>query len=568
MKNLLKGIPASPGISIGKVFLYQENKININKTNITKNEIENEILLLKSGKQKTIEQLVQLRESIFKKLGVEKAEIFDGHITLVDDEDLLDETIEKIEDDLIRAEYALELSINEYCEMLANLEDTYLRERATDLKDISKRWISNIKGLEFYDLSSLPKGSIVIAEDLTPSDTAQLNLDNVFGFVTEVGGKTAHSAIMARSLELPAIVGLKGILNSTKSGDNMILDGLSGEVIINPSETQINEFTQKMENFIKEKEDLKKLKTKKAITTDNVKFNLWANIGSPKDVESAIENGAEGIGLYRTEFLFMNSDKQPTEDDQFLAYKTVAEKMEGKPVTIRTMDIGGDKELSYMELPNEMNPFLGWRAIRISLDKVDIFKTQLKAILRASVFGQIKIMFPMVISVDEIREAKTILEECKKELKDINIDFDENIKVGIMVETPAVAFRANIFAKEVDFFSIGTNDLTQYCLAVDRGNERISNLYNSFNPSVLTAIKMAIDGAHQEGISISMCGEFAADERASKLLVGMGLDSFSMSASSVPRIKNNILGYNKKECQENMEKLLKLSTVKEVMNNL
>ncbi|MCI6382570.1 MAG: phosphoenolpyruvate--protein phosphotransferase, partial [Fusobacterium mortiferum] len=380
-----------------------------------------------------------------------------------------------------------------------------------------------------------------------------------------IGGKTAHSSIMARSLELPAVVGTGNICSLVKSGDDVIVDALKGDIIINPTEEEVAKYQEKKEAFFAEKELLKQLKDKEAISKDGVKVGAWANIGSPKDIEGVLRNGAKGIGLYRTEFLFMNNDRFPTEDEQFEAYKIVAEKMEGKPVTIRTMDIGGDKSLPYMQLPKEENPFLGWRAIRVCLDRPEILKTQFRALLRASAFGYIKIMLPMIMDITEIRRARAILEECKAELREEGAKFDENIALGIMVETPAVAFRARSFAEEVDFFSIGTNDLTQYTLAVDRGNENISHLYNTYNPCVLEAIRMAIKGAHEAGITISMCGEFAGDENATAILFGMGLDAFSMSAISVPRIKKNIMSLEKAKCEALVEEVMAQKTPDEVL---
>ncbi|MCI6153188.1 MAG: phosphoenolpyruvate--protein phosphotransferase [Fusobacterium perfoetens] len=566
MSIIINGIPASPGVSVGKVFLYKENEIIINKNNIEDTELEKERLL--NGRNISKEQLLAIREKTAKKLGEDKASIFDGHITLLEDEDLFDEVVELIEDEQITAENALEQGLAGYCEMLGCLEDPYLRERAADLKDIGKRWLFNITGTEILDLSNLPKDSVIITKDLTPSDTAQLDLDNVLAFVTEIGGKTAHSSIMARSLEIPAVVGTGEKYSEVKSGDSIIVDALEGVVILNPTEDEIKTYTLKREEFLAEKELLKQLKDKDAVSKDGKKVGAWANIGSPKDIDGVLKNGAQGIGLYRTEFLFMNNDCFPSEDEQFKAYKAVAEALEGKPVTIRTMDIGGDKSLPYMELPKEENPFLGWRALRVCLDRPEILKTQFRALLRASAFGYIKIMLPMIISLTEVRKSRTLLKECMEELRNEGIAFDENIQLGIMVETPAVAFRASSFAKECDFFSIGTNDLTQYTLAVDRGNEKISNLYNSYNPAVLQAIKCAIDGAHSENISISMCGEFAGDENATAILFGMGLDAFSMSAISVPRIKRNIMSLDKTQCEALVEKVLSLATAEEVMEEI
>ena len=563
----LTGIGASEGVSVGKVLLFIEEEMIIPNEKAPDSTIESEFTKLDEGLKKSKTQLIAIREKVKEKMGEDKAAIFDGHIMLLEDEDLIMEVQDKIKGGMTAAK-ALSEGIEEYCLMISQLDDPYLRERAADLQDIGKRWLKNLLGVKINDLSNLEPGTIVVTYDLTPSDTAQLDLKNCVGFITEVGGKTAHSAIMARSLELPAVVGVKGILLEAKEGETVIMDGEAGELFLDPSSNLISEYETKREELKKEKEELKKLIKEEAITIDGRKVDIWGNIGSPNDVDAVIESGATGIGLYRTEFLFMNSDHFPTEDEQYQAYRIVAEKMQGKPVTIRTMDIGGDKELPYLDLPKEMNPFLGYRAIRISLENKDMFKTQLKAILRASQYGQIKIMYPMISSINEIRSANAILEECKKELDEIGKIYDRNIKVGIMIETPSTAIIAYKFAKEVDFFSIGTNDLTQYFLAVDRGNEMVSTLYNSFNPAVLEAIQKVIDAAHDEGINISMCGEFAGDKKATKLLLGMGLDSFSMSASSTLQVKKIIRDSNYSEAQKYRDLILKQNTPEEVIAKL
>ncbi len=571
MRKHIKGIDASPGVAVGKVFLYKEEELFIDRGEFENTEIQKERLI--EGREKTKQQLLKIREKTALKLGEDKAAIFDGHITLLEDEDLFEEVEELIEEEKISAENALEQGIRGYCDMLSNLEDEYLRERAADLKDIAKRWLYNIAGIDIVDLSSLPENSIVVARDLTPSDTAQLDLNNVIAFVTDIGGKTAHSSIMARSLEIPAVVGTGNITELVKNRQEIIVDALTGDIIIEPSGEEKTTYLEKRKAYLDEKELLKQLKDKKAISKDGKEIGVWANIGSPNDIQGVLKNGAKGIGLYRTEFLFMANDRFPSEEEQFEAYKVVAESMKDEdgnyyPVTIRTMDIGGDKSLPYMELPKEENPFLGWRALRICLDRPEILKTQFRALLRASAFGYIKIMLPMVISVEECRKAKALLEECKKELREEGVKFDENIQLGIMIETPATAFRAKYFAKEVDFFSIGTNDLTQYTLAVDRGNEKISNLYDTYNPGVLAAIKSAIDGAHEGGITISMCGEFAGEARATAVLFGMGLDAFSMSAISVAKVKKNILELDSKIAQELVAKVLEKSTTEEVLEEI
>ena len=564
--NLIKGIPASPGIAIGKAFLYKENNLEILEKSILSKEEELERLI--KGREVAKKQLEEIKENTLQKLGKDKADIFEGHITLLEDEELFSEIDSKISEKKCSAEFALSEAIEEYANMLANLEDAYFKERAGDLRDIGKRWLYGVMNVQVADLSKLEPETIIVARELNPSDTAQINLENVLAFVTEIGGKTAHSSIMARSLELPAVVGVGAVLENLEDNQIIIVDALNGEVIVNPDEETLKIYREKRENFLKEKEELKALKDKEAVSKDGIKVDVWGNIGSPNDLKGIISNGGFGIGLYRTEFLFMEKDSFPTEDEQFEAYKIVAEGLKGYPVTIRTMDIGGDKSLPYMELPEEENPFLGWRAIRVCLDRQEILKTQFRALLRASKYGQIKIMLPMIMDIEEVRKAKAIFENCKKELREEGIEFDEKIMLGIMVETPAVAFRAKHFAKECDFFSIGTNDLTQYTLAVDRGNEKIANLYDTYNPAVLQAIKMLIDGAHEGGIKISMCGEFAGDENAVAILFGMGLDSFSMSGISIPRVKRILMKLDKKECEKLVERILELSTASEIKNEV
>lgn len=565
----LTGIGASEGVSVGKVFVFHETEIKLPEDkNLSVETAESEILKLEEAMKKSKTQLIAIREKVRQKMGDDKADIFDGHILLLEDEDLMDEVKNKIEDDGLKAAYALKEGIDEYAEMLSQLDDPYLRERAADFQDIGKRWLKNLLNIKIADLSVLEPDTIIVTNDLTPSDTAQLDLENCKGFVTEIGGKTAHSAIMARSLEIPAVVGTKSILSEVFDGQDIIIDGETGEIFLNPSSELVSEYKAKREVQMRAKEDLKKLKDLKPITKDGHEVEIWGNIGKPSDVDAVLEAGATGIGLYRTEFLFMNSDHMPTEEEQYKAYREVVEKMNNKPVTIRTMDIGGDKELPYLDLPKEMNPFLGYRAIRISLVNKEMFKMQLRAILRASAYGTVKIMYPMISSLNEVRSANAILEECKAELDAIGKKYDRNIKVGIMIETPSSAIIAYKFAKEVDFFSIGTNDLTQYFLAVDRGNEMVSNLYSAFNPAVLEAIQKVIDAAHDRGIPISMCGEFAGSKESTELLLGMGLDAFSMSSSSVLNVKKKILESSYAEAQKYRDLILSKNTPEEVLEAL
>lgn len=565
----LTGIGASEGVAIGKVLIFhQEDIVLPEEKNLKSETAESEFLKLEEAMKKSKTQLISIREKVRAKMGNDKADIFDGHILLLEDEDLMDEIKTKIKEDGMRAEYALKEGIQTYADMFSQLDDPYLRERAADIQDIGTRWLKNLLNIKIKDLSNLEPNTIIVTNDLTPSDTAQLDLENCKGFVTEIGGKTAHSAIMARSLEIPAVVGTKSIISTVKDGENIIIDGEKGEIYLSPSKELVDEFLRKREEQLNLKEELKKIKDLKPVTTDGHGVEVWGNIGKPEDVDAVIEAGATGIGLYRTEFLFMNSDHMPTEEEQYRAYRSVVEKMNNNPVTIRTMDIGGDKELPYLDLPKELNPFLGYRAIRVSLVNKDMFKTQLKAILRASAYGTVKIMYPMISSIKEVRLANIILKECMEELDAIGKKFDRNIKVGIMVETPSSAIIAYKFAKEVDFFSIGTNDLTQYFLAVDRGNEMVSDLYSAFNPAVLEAIQKVIDAAHNQGISISMCGEFAGNKDATELLLGMGLDSFSMSASSVLKVKRKILDTNYAEAQKYRDLILSKDTTEEVIESL
>ena len=472
--------------------------------------------------------------------------------------------ISLIRDERFSTEKAIHHAIEQYASMMAELDDPYLRERATDFRDIGTRLVKNALGMEVVNLGTINEEVILIAHDLTPSETAQINLQFVKGFITDIGGRTSHTSIMARSLELPAIVGTNDITSRVKNGDLVILDALDNSVIINPDAATLETARNKQAAFLAEKAELAKLRTLPAETLDGHRVEVCSNIGTIKDMDGAHRNGAEGVGLYRTEFLFMDRDALPSEDEQFQAYKEVAESMPDHPIIVRTMDIGGDKELPYLKFPKEMNPFLGWRAVRIFFDRKEIMHTQLRAILRASAFGKLRIMFPMIISVEELRLLKAEIAILKQALKAEGHAFDEQIEVGVMIETPAAAVIARHLAKEADFFSIGTNDLTQYTLAVDRGNEMISALYNPLSPSVLNLIKMVIDASHAEGKWTGMCGELAGDERATLLLLGMGLDEFSMSAISIPKVKQLIRGTNYTEAKAMADKALASATVAEV----
>lgn len=485
---------------------------------------------------------------------------------LLEDEELEQEIVALIKSDKKTAEAAVQSVIEDQATALEALDDEYLKERAADVRDIGKRLMRNILEMPIIDLSAISEKVILVATDLTPSETAQLSLDNVLGFITDLGGRTSHTSIMARSLEIPAIVGTSNATQTIKKDDYLVLDAINNKIIINPSDEELETLKAIKDEYLHEKEELAKLKDLPAITLDGHQVEVCANIGTVRDVAGAERNGAEGVGLYRTEFLFMDRDSLPTEEEQFQAYKAVAEAVGSPAVIIRTMDIGGDKDLPYMNLPKEENPFLGWRAIRICLDRKEILHPQLRAILRASAFGKLRIMFPMIISVEEIRALKAELEILKSQLREEKKAFDESIEVGVMVETPAAAVMARHMAKEVDFFSIGTNDLTQYTLAVDRGNELISHLYNPMSPAVLNLIKQVIDASHAEGKWTGMCGELAGDERATLLLLGMGLDEFSMSAISIPRIKKVIRNANYDDAKALAEQALAQPTAKELMD--
>lgn len=559
-----KGIAASPGITIGKTYVFKEQSIDINKEKIDESSVKEEINKFNNALEVSKRQLNKIKERVTQKIGEQKAKIFDAHLMILDDPTLTTRVENKIKDELVTADNAVDSVIKELVKVFESMEDEYMKERAADFKDLGKRLLKNILGIPILSLLNLEEEVVIVAEDLTPSDTAQMDKNKVLGFVTEVGGRTSHTAIMARSLEIPAVVGVKGITQKAKNNDTIIVDGNEGEVVLNPSEKVLKQYQAKRESYLQWIEELKELKELPAETKDGHRIEIAANIGTPRDVKGALKNGAEGIGLYRTEFLYMDRDSMPGEEEQFEAYKQVAEKMEGKPVIIRTLDIGGDKDLPYLELPEEMNPFLGVRAVRLCLKNEKMFLTQLRAILRASHYGNIKIMYPMVSTVEEVKMANAVLDKARKQLDEKNIPYDKDIEVGIMVEIPSTAVNADIFAKEVDFFSIGTNDLIQYTLAVDRMNESLSKLYDPFNPAILRLVKKVIDASHQEGKWTGMCGEMAGEPRAALILLGMGLDEFSMSAISIPTIKKIIRSVTREEAEKIAEKVLKMQTSQEI----
>jgi phosphotransferase system enzyme I (PtsI) len=558
----MKGIGTSPGIALGKVLVYKEPEIIVTRKEFK--DPSQEIHRLDKAIEKGVSQIEELYEITLKTVGKKEAEIFNAHKMMIEDPEFIGGVKKQIKSEGVNAEWAVKNTSDHFIQLFANIENEYLRERALDLKDVSKRLLRILLGIETMDLASLKEECIIVAEDLTPSDTAQMNKKMVLGFVTELGGKTSHTSIMARTLETPAIAGIKDATKIIKNDDFMIIDGKEGLVLLNPSEEDIKLYEKKKKDYEEFKLKLKEMKGKESISKDGVKVEIAANIGTPKDMDKVLENDGEGIGLFRSEFLYMDRDKLPTEEEQFKAYKIVAERLEGKPVVIRTLDVGGDKKLPYLDIPKEMNPFLGYRAIRLCLDRTDIFRTQLRAILRASAFGNIRIMFPMISNIKEIRDAKAIIEEIKEELRSENIPFNNDIQIGIMVEIPAAAVHSDIFAKEVDFFSIGTNDLIQYTLAVDRGNQDISYLYNQFHPAVLKLIRMTIENGHKEGIWVGMCGEAAGDEKLIPLLLGMGLDEFSMSSSSMLRARWIINNTSKGEIEPMLDEILSLPTAEDV----
>ena len=564
MKPTLQGIAASDGIAIAKVYTLTEPDLTVTK--VTVEDSEKEVSRLDDALAASIKDVELIKETALKNLGEEEAQVFDAHLMVLSDPELIGQVKDSITSNKVNAESALKEVTDMFISIFAGMEDNpYMQERAADIRDVSKRVLAHLLGVKIPSPATIKDEVIIVAADLTPSDTAQLNRQYVKAFVTDIGGRTSHSAIMARSLEIPAIVGTKEVTSTAKDGDIIIVDGLTGDVFLKPSEEVIAEYRAKAEAFAAQQAEWEKLKDSKTYTKDGHQVELAANIGTPKDLEGVVNNGAEGVGLYRTEFLYMDSHEMPTEEDQFEAYKAVLEGMNGKPVVVRTMDIGGDKELPYLPLPHEMNPFLGYRAIRISLNEPEMFRTQLRALLRASVYGKLRIMFPMIATLNDFRGAKALLEEEKAKLIAEGVAVSDDIQVGIMIEIPAAAVLAHQFAKEVDFFSIGTNDLIQYTMAADRMNERVSYLYQPYNPSILTLIKHVIDSAHKEGKWAGMCGEMAGDQTAVPLLVGLGLDEFSMSASSVLKTRSLISKLTLSDMQALADKAInECATVEEV----
>ncbi|MCT6897467.1 MAG: phosphoenolpyruvate--protein phosphotransferase [Staphylococcus aureus] len=564
MSKLIKGIAASDGVAIAKAYLLVEPDLTFDK-NEKVTDVEGEVAKFNSAIEASKVELTKIRNNAEVQLGADKAAIFDAHLLVLDDPELIQPIQDKIKNENANAATALTDVTTQFVTIFESMDNEYMKERAADIRDVSKRVLSHILGVELPNPSMIDESVVIVGNDLTPSDTAQLNKEFVQGFATNIGGRTSHSAIMSRSLEIPAIVGTKSITQEVKQGDMIIVDGLNGDVIVNPTEDELIAYQDKRERYFADKKELQKLRDADTVTVDGVHAELAANIGTPNDLPGVIENGAQGIGLYRTEFLYMGRDQMPTEEEQFEAYKEVLEAMDGKRVVVRTLDIGGDKELSYLNLPEEMNPFLGYRAIRLCLAQQDIFRPQLRALLRASVYGKLNIMFPMVATINEFREAKAILLEEKENLKNEGHDISDDIELGIMVEIPATAALADVFAKEVDFFSIGTNDLIQYTLAADRMSERVSYLYQPYNPSILRLVKQVIEASHKEGKWTGMCGEMAGDETAIPLLLGLGLDEFSMSATSILKARKQINGLSKNEMTELANRAVDCATQEEVI---
>ncbi|MCD8914470.1 phosphoenolpyruvate--protein phosphotransferase [Staphylococcus simulans] len=563
MAKTIKGIAASDGVAIAKAYLLVEPDLTFDNETVT--DTEAEVAKFNGALNTSKVELTKIRNNAEQQLGADKAAIFDAHLLVLEDPELIQPIEDKIKNENVNAAQALTDVSNQFITIFESMDNEYMAERAADIRDVSKRVLAHILGVDLPNPSIIDESVVIIGNDLTPSDTAQLNKQYVQGFVTNIGGRTSHSAIMSRSLEIPAVVGTKSITEEVEAGDIIIVDGMTGDVIINPSEDVVAEYQEKRDNFFKDKKELQKLRDAESVTEDGHHVELAANIGTPNDLPGVIENGAEGIGLYRTEFLYMGRDQMPTEDEQFEAYKAVLEAMEGKRVVVRTLDIGGDKELPYLDLPEEMNPFLGYRAIRLCLAQPEIFRPQLRALLRASVYGKLNIMFPMVATIQEFRDAKALLEEERQNLKNEGVEVSDDIELGIMVEIPSTAALADVFAKEVDFFSIGTNDLIQYTMAADRMSERVSYLYQPYNPAILRLIQRVIEASHAEGKWTGMCGEMAGDQTAIPLLLGLGLDEFSMSATSILKARRLIRELSEGQMKELAAKAVNCATSDEVV---
>lgn len=559
---MLNTIVVSKGIGIGKAYIVEKTDYEISKS--LNNSKEEEFEALDKGVSKTKIQLEEIKDKALKNIGKDVSDVFDAHLMFLEDPEYMDKIKNYIIDEKIKAEYAIQKAGEEFADMMEAIDDEYFKERAQDVRDVSNRVIKNILGVNVNSVYDIDEDVVLIANELTPSETAVIDISKVKGFATEIGGKTSHTAIIANNMGLPAMVNSSKELKNIKNGDTIIIDCIKNKLIVNPSKEILKKYKSEYKKYEMYIKGLEEYKLKDAITKDGKKIKIEANIAMINDVKSALEYGAESIGLFRTEFIYMNRTTFPTEEEQFLIYKEVLEKMDGKVVTIRTFDVGGDKNLSYYDMPDEMNPAMGYRAIRICLDDIELFKTQLKAILRASYFGNCRIMFPMISSIDEIRKVKIVLGEIKKELTDKKIPFDKNIKIGIMVEIPSVAVNADMYADEVDFFSIGTNDLTQYTLAVDRMNGKVSDIYDSLNPGVLKLISYTIKAAIEKNINVGMCGEMAGDALVVPYLIGLGINELSMNNSSMPLVKMVISKLATNELDELVKKIEKLKTSQEI----
>ena len=547
MLRTVKGIAASDGIGIAKAYTLIEPDLSFEKKTI--DDPATEYQRIEAAFDQSISELATIKQNAKSRLSDEELEVFDAHIAILSDPEMKSQIKDEIESQHVSAEEAMTDVTTNFANVLAAMIDNkYMQERAADVKDVAKRALSHLLGKQLPDIASISEPVVIIAKEITPSDTSQMDAKFVKGLATDLGGRTSHAAIMARTLRIPAVVGAEDVTSTIKSGDMVIIDGLHGDIIVDPSQAQIDEYQAKADSFEKERAEWAKLVDAPSVSKDGQHFEIAANIGTPDDVADAVKQGADGVGLFRSEFLYMSSDHLPTEDEQFEAYKKAVVGMQGKPVVVRTLDIGGDKPLNYLPLPEEMNPFLGYRAIRICLHRPDIFKTQLRALIRASEFGPVEIMFPMIATLAELRQAKAIYQECKDELQKDHPGLGDNVKIGMMIEVPLAALYADQLAKEVDFFSIGTNDLIQYCFAADRGNDAVSYLYQPLNPAFLRLIKHVIDAAHANNTKAAMCGEMAGDQLAMPLLLGMGLDEYSMSASSILRTRSMMKDLDTKEC--------------------
>lgn len=562
----LAGIAASDGIAIAKAYRFVQPNLTFSQTTVQ--DVQAEQQRLAAALAKTEQELEAIKQQTLKKFSAEEAAIFEAHLLVVKDPELIGPINQKIADEGVNAEFALHEVSSMFVALFESMDDEYMSARASDIKDVTNRILAHLLGVHIPNPSSISEQVIIVANDLTPSETAQLDRNFVLGFITDIGGRTSHSAIMARSLEIPAVVGTGVATTTIKDGDILIVDGLSGQVFVNPTADVIVSYQEKAQSYHTQQAEWSTLVNEQTVSKDGVHVELAANIGSPGDLEGVLRHGAEGIGLYRTEFLYMGRENLPSEDEQFTAYQTVLEGMQGKPVVIRTLDIGGDKHLPYLPLQEEMNPFLGHRAIRLCLEQQELFRTQLRALLRASVYGNLKIMFPMIATIQEFRDAKAILLEEQEKLKAVGEEVSADIEIGMMVEIPATAVMADVFAKEVDFFSIGTNDLIQYTMAADRMNEKVSYLYQPYNPAILRLIQMVIHAAHQEQKWVGMCGEMAGDELAVPLLLGLGLDEFSMSATSILKTRSLLKRLSVKDMQALATEALQVATAEEVMEKV